>query len=207
MHLKRNYFSPKLSYRYVNTISRMDALLIGGIIAQMARRKKPVLEKVALPVGIFGLAVFMAGIIINKTQRFMELPAYYTAIDLFMGLILFLSVSDLIRFRKILRIKPLIFLGRYSYGLYVYHYILYILLRYKFGPWLTMHFPHITPGVAKLALGIATVFLSLIISFLSYHLFEVHFLRLKTYFRNTASRDLLSKDIADSGEQIVAQPS
>jgi len=175
-------FAPQ--YRYMNTFSRMDALLLGGIIAQLIRKNKKVLEKIIIPVGILGLSVFIIGLIIKRSLSFSELPFYYTAIDLFMCMILVMSVSNVKWIRNILRYTPLTFLGKYSYGLYVYHYIIYILLKYKLGNWLSLHLSYFSPVILMLILGIITVVSSLIVCVLSYHLFEVHFLKLKVYFRN-----------------------
>jgi len=164
------------------TISRMDALLIGGIIAQLIRNDLKLLEKIALPVGTIGLIIFILGVMVARSDSFMQLPGFYTAVDLFMGLVLLTSFSQIKRIRRILRNPILTFLGKYSYGLYVYHYIIYILMIYTIRHSSIFHFSSYLQRV--LIIGPITIGLTIIASLLSYHLFEVHFLKMKVYFQN-----------------------
>lgn len=177
------------TYRYMNTFSRMDALLIGGTIAQLLRNGKGILEKIAVPIGILGIVIFAMGVVISGSLNFMDLSMYYTGIDLFMGMILFLSVSNVKWIQKVLGIKPLIFLGKYSYGFYVYHYIIYITLKYKLGSLLSAHLSILSPTMLMVVLGLITVAISLFVSVVSYHWFERPFLKLKVYFRNNPKVD------------------
>ena len=180
--LPLSWFNFKPVYRYMATISRMDALLIGGIIAQLIRNDLKLLEKIALPVGTIGLIIFILGVMVARSDSFMQLPGFYTAVDLFMGLVLLTSFSQIKRIRRILRNPILTFLGKYSYGLYVYHYIIYILMIYTIRHSSIFHFSSYLQRV--LIIGPITIGLTIIASLLSYHLFEVHFLKMKVYFQN-----------------------
>ena len=72
-------------------------------------------------------------------------------------------------------------LGKYSYGIYVLHLILF---SYLFEPLRHLVSAHLTPdkGADIIITGVLIFFLSLIAAYLSYHLYEKHFLRLKRYF-------------------------
>jgi peptidoglycan/LPS O-acetylase OafA/YrhL len=164
----------------------MDALLIGGIIAQLIRNNVKILEKIAVPVGFTGIIVFIIGAITARSQSFMDLPGFYTAIDLFMGMLLLLSFSQILQIRKILRNSVLTFLGKYSYGLYVYHYIIYILMIYTIRHSSVFHFSSYLQRV--LIVGPVTIIFAIIASVLSYHLYEVHFLKLKVFFRSNIAK-------------------
>jgi peptidoglycan/LPS O-acetylase OafA/YrhL len=89
------------------------------------------------------------------------------------------------RFRSWLESAWLTHVGRYSYAMYVFHFsILALLVR------LVFHFYPAARGlpdyVAKPALAISGALISLGAAWISYELFERHFLRLKDHFRPVA---------------------
>jgi peptidoglycan/LPS O-acetylase OafA/YrhL len=73
------------------------------------------------------------------------------------------------------------FLGKYSYGIYIFHYSLHGALTRPIRLFLNDH------GHSKALSVIVTAavvgILSVLVAMLSYHLFEIHFLRLKMFFR------------------------
>lgn len=77
--------------------------------------------------------------------------------------------------------RPLRAVGKYSYGLYVYHLIIFTLLGWYIRSALQRH---VFSGKALplLATGFLVILLSWIVSVLSYQLYERHFLRLKRFF-------------------------
>ncbi len=170
----------EFTYRYLNTLSRMDDLLIGALIAQLIRSNPRLLERLAVPAGIICFAIFLGAIIIFRSMSFLHLTSVYTPIGLFMGSLLLLSLSSLQWFRKLMTARVLTFLGKYSYGLYVYHYIIYILLVYNVTGLVNRHFTGFF--MRMMVPGLITVFFAVVLSVLSYHLFEAHFLKLKKYF-------------------------
>jgi peptidoglycan/LPS O-acetylase OafA/YrhL len=80
---------------------------------------------------------------------------------------------------RVLGGTPLTFLGRYSYGIYMYH----VLLRPTCARVLPLAAGHGVsyPAACGLYMGISFA-ASLLIAWLSYHLYEAPFLRLKTRF-------------------------
>ena len=91
---------------------------------------------------------------------------------------LFLSLKN--KF-KLSESSPLNYLGKISYGLYVYHIIVINLLIQLFKKWSfdTSTWQH------SILFFILALTLSIIISIASYHWFEKPFLRLKKHFRTT----------------------
>jgi peptidoglycan/LPS O-acetylase OafA/YrhL len=75
-------------------------------------------------------------------------------------------------------LRPLRFLGKYSYGIYVFHHFLsWPAYQYHSIEWLTERLGHQTVAVlVNAALGII---LSVLCAWLSFHFFEKHFLRWK----------------------------
>ena len=72
-------------------------------------------------------------------------------------------------------------LGKYSYGIYVFHLILFFYLDKPLRSFIAAH---LTPdkGVEILLTGVLVFILSLIAAYLSYNLYEKPFLRLKRFF-------------------------
>lgn len=82
---------------------------------------------------------------------------------------------------------PLVFLGKISYGLYVFHW-----LMLDIASWIFNHFPgtasrdhHVVYGIGHLSLGLL---LSILVASLSYRYFETPFLNLKDRFSIIHSR-------------------
>jgi peptidoglycan/LPS O-acetylase OafA/YrhL len=100
------------------------------------------------------------------------------------------SKSSLIN--RSLTLRPLTFLGKYSYGLYVFHHFL-LWPSYHVGviPWLTEVFG--SQILAVLINGLASIVLSIAMAWLSFHFFEKHFLRWKDKFAPRSAATLQAK--------------
>jgi peptidoglycan/LPS O-acetylase OafA/YrhL len=82
---------------------------------------------------------------------------------------------------RFFRSRAMVFLGTYSYGLYVYHHFISYYLtsnrsELELAPWLGSHLAAVA---LQAALGVSA---SLAVAYLSYELFEKRFLRLKRLF-------------------------
>lgn len=88
--------------------------------------------------------------------------------------------------RKILEIRPLTFIGKISYGLYVYHY-LFIVYYFMFARELTSRLPFPVAIDWMIHLLIATT-LSIATASISWFLFEQPILRLKSRFSYRAAK-------------------
>jgi peptidoglycan/LPS O-acetylase OafA/YrhL len=82
--------------------------------------------------------------------------------------------------QRLFRHSFLRFLGKYSYGIYVFHYSINGFLEEPLRNFLNLHLHSKGLSVVLGALLVGGV--SVLVAMLSYHLFEVHFLRLKRYF-------------------------
>jgi peptidoglycan/LPS O-acetylase OafA/YrhL len=82
---------------------------------------------------------------------------------------------------RLFRSRAMVFLGTYSYGLYVYHHFISYYLtsnRTELGlaQWLGSH------GLAVALQATLGILISVVLAYLSYELFEKRFLRLKQRF-------------------------
>ncbi|GAA4173047.1 acyltransferase [Sphingobacterium ginsenosidimutans] len=86
--------------------------------------------------------------------------------------------------------KPMIYLGRISYGLYVFHISFYWLIYKTFATELTTLSQSLGLEEWRNTLGFVIAFIAtVLLSMLSYHFFEKPFLRLKKRFTLVPSRD------------------
>jgi len=183
---------------YVLMVTRMDALAVGGLLA-VAARDRLLLHRLAVwarPL-VAGSVVVLACLAVAMWDTPEFLSAYDARVQAFGYLPLAVLAGALVGYAAMRRKEPGVLagwmlwssmrmLGRYSYGLYVFH----VPLAKALGPVLvpdgtlpsTFGF-ELPAQIALIALLSAA---SLVPAILSYHLFEVHFLRLKRHFRGPA---------------------
>jgi peptidoglycan/LPS O-acetylase OafA/YrhL len=167
---------------------RMDTLCYGALVAVLSRDRRA-LERVRpwspWVVGFCaaGLAILFAlrgGL--DSGEPAVQLIAYTLTGPLFAGIIVWsLGAATPSAFVSAMETRWLMMLGKYSYGLYVYHYLLmpqYLRIFGRFYP--------LTRGEMTLpqtfAYEIFAGGCALAISIASYHLYEAQFLKIKKYF-------------------------
>lgn len=188
---------------YFFTLCRIDDLAIGAFIAAYARSQDG-LEKMRqyAPWVAFASACVLFAIAVNQHHFFQldrNVQRYaYTAFGLLYGcLIVFaLTAPPANLYRRAMEFAPLRSYGKYSYAIYIFHWGLYGLVFSRIVPldalteWL---------GSQNAALAIrfvAVAILSWGIGWISWNVYEKHFLKLKRMFRSTPKS--LSADDADS---------
>lgn len=180
-------------YHIINrsTVCRMDSLLFGAALALLLR--SPLHDAVLRS----SKAVFLAVVAVVASLNLARLivkghPSRLFAFDAsYLSLrysLMALGSAALIAWclqptsapRKFFESRSLRFFGKYSYGLYVLHFAALGFLIRTFRGWIL----HVTPS--KLAGVVGAGFLSFLVAvvaaYLSYHLYEKQFLRLKRYF-------------------------
>lgn len=190
----------------VLTPCRVDSLCAGGLLALVAHRDAGAgaerLVARARPAALWlgGLIVAVSawcaltdiGVITLHQVR----DSLYA---LFFGAVVLLSLqpgSSLMA--RAFRNSVLRFLGKYSYGLYVYH---AILLWYftethvegRFDAWLGNH------ALAMVAVAVTGTAISVAIAVISFHLFEKHLLSLKRFFETDMSEGRRGRPVAAAG--------
>jgi len=179
--------------RYVviasDTVCRADSLLAGGALALLLRSR---FHYRVLRAGTwifiaggtsYALMVFLVthDLILHGQTGFRVFLAFgFSAIALASaGAIALALRSHLVA--GICTLLPMRRLGKYSYGIYVSHLILFFYLD---EPLRGLISTHLTPnkGVGIVITGVLIFSISLIAAYLSYHLYEKRFLRLKRFF-------------------------
>jgi peptidoglycan/LPS O-acetylase OafA/YrhL len=168
---------------YVLGPARMDALAVGALLALLARNPGG-LERWRQPakwmMSIAGLAlliIFFWRKGLPATDRVVSTIGY-TLIAFFSGALLTLVVTSQ-RPGQLFSILPLRFLGHYSYGLYVFHHP--IIIGFATLGFVATDLPTFLGSRAPgfMAFVLVTGGLSMLAAMLSWHLYEVRFLRLK----------------------------
>jgi peptidoglycan/LPS O-acetylase OafA/YrhL len=166
------------------TTSRVDGLLVGVILAILLRRGQIPLRWIFLCMGAgAGIIGFIA--VFHHTEligTYFYMPTIgITGFSLLSGGLLALSQHRIGWLRHILDARWLGTVGKYSYGMYIYHIPVYEIcdhyLATRFGVALPMPL-----GWALLYVGFL-IAMTFLVAKISYDLFESRILALKTHFR------------------------
>jgi peptidoglycan/LPS O-acetylase OafA/YrhL len=168
---------------YVLTSSYLDALCLGAVLALLVRRPEGV-RNLARPAwmagsvsGILILAIIVVRHTLDPLDPVMQTLGY-SLLAVFFGALLILSLTSPLQ--RVLNLGILRWFGKYSYGIYVWHPILFVLVF------------HTDPARAirggsgtvemLVSLGLALM-VTLAATLLSWHFWESQFLKLKRHFR------------------------
>ena len=170
------------------TPCRLDALCIGGFLAiavrtwslpRVAAAARPYLF--VFPLAVLALSAWHA--LTHGAFRDVVLPVRGTLVALTFGAVIIASVvaSPSSPLGVVFHARWLRFLGKYSYGLYVFHGIIaFFLQEHALIDWMTARLgSHTAAMIVQAVLG---ALVSLGVAIASYELFEKHFLRLKGRF-------------------------
>jgi peptidoglycan/LPS O-acetylase OafA/YrhL len=174
------------THNYRQTPMCMDALAVGSLLAYLKLNKRELLDRVLklrwLPVaalgGYFLIVLMAAGLpYLNHT-----LPRLLIAVFSFylIGHAIYFMKG---RIGRLLDHPVIQYLGKISYGLYLYHMIVSSVLQEPFSEWMIQLKPSIpgwlyyNPYLVSFPLYLG---LTVIVATLSYHLIEKRFLELKS---------------------------
>jgi peptidoglycan/LPS O-acetylase OafA/YrhL len=174
---------------YVLTPFRLDGLALGAFLAVTARqpggleRLARALPRAVVVVGGLLAVTFVWTRLVSRQELGLVLPIRAALILMLLACLLVSAIiaPERSAISRFFRSRSMIFLGTYSYGLYVYHhFISYYLITNRtdleLARWLGSH----EAAVAlQTTLGASA---SLALAYVSYELFEKRFLRLKRLF-------------------------
>jgi peptidoglycan/LPS O-acetylase OafA/YrhL len=171
---------------YSLTPCRLDAFSFGAMIAILMRHRDPVSLAPYAHFGMVAAALGMATIFwrgdgdTSYAGRRMALYGY-PLIELFFACLLVVAVVGS-RASSWFSVLPLRFLGKYSYAIYLFHYPLLTVGL----PYVVDYLPeraHSSPrAVAAVILFAVDLAVASALAFVSWHLYEKHFLKLKKHF-------------------------
>jgi peptidoglycan/LPS O-acetylase OafA/YrhL len=196
----------------VLTPFKLDGLALGACLAVMVRQPGGLNRLVrALP----GIAVVAGGLVVVTfiwtvlvSRHGLELVGSIRA-GLFQVLLACLMVWALIApqrsvISRVFRSRIMVFLGTYSYGLYVYHHFISYYLttnrtELELANWIGSH------GLAVMLQATLGIILSVVLAYLSYELFEKQFLKLKRRFETDSRTEIrpLTKHHISLGTDVI----
>ncbi len=166
------------------TSSRVDGLLIGVMLAILLRRGQIPLRWVIVMLAVGGSVIGYIALF-HRTEL---IATYYymptigiTGFSLLSGGLLALSQHPIAWLHRVLTARWLRTVGKYSYGMYIYHVPIYAIMEHLLATHLGIQMPlplHL--GLPYVGLLIAITFL---VSKISYDYFESRILALKIYFK------------------------
>lgn len=174
-----------LAYYNLFTFTRVDGLCIGSALALLLRNNAAFLKSFILFIVLFVAGVNFGFYFINRQYNF-SLPylafAGYTTFAVLFGILVHEAVtgkSPVIQF--LFNNRPLKFFGKISYGLYVWHWPIYILLFNDTRVFFIKRFST-SSTIADVSSGVFVTALAVVISVISYRYFERPFLKLKARY-------------------------
>ena len=170
---------------YAPTFSCADNLLFGCALSAMlrtsARQRVLRLAPRALAACLAALAVtFVLNHGLDWTQSFFMPTFGFSLLGLTSASLIATTLNAGSNAQRIFSLPLFRFFGRYSYGLYVFH---YSIEGYLTAPLRAVTHNHVhSKALAVLLPAVVIAALSVIVAMLSYHLYESQFLSLKRYF-------------------------
>jgi len=175
-----------LNYTSFYTFTRIDGICIGSMLALLHRFKYDFLSR-HMPFIVTGLAALnLFFFLLNRSNNFsFPFLAFigYTTFAVIFGLLVHESiVNKSSQLQKFLCFRPLRFLGKISYGFYIFHWPVYVISGTYLANYFSTDF-HFSLAKSRIAASIVATLTAFIISIISYYLFEIKMLKLKERFR------------------------
>jgi peptidoglycan/LPS O-acetylase OafA/YrhL len=164
------------------TFTRIDGICIGCMVALIQKFNRQFLSQTT-----FWIVISFAGInfmfdFINRLYNFSfpYLPLVgYTTFAMMFGLLVHEATRGNRNFIVVIFDNPILkFFGKISFGLYIFHWPLYLLWKSSIIEWWQGYSENYASFVSSLVPTVAAILLSVV----SYHYFESPFLRLKKRF-------------------------
>ncbi|OSZ77333.1 hypothetical protein CAP36_13075 [Chitinophagaceae bacterium IBVUCB2] len=174
-----------LAYSSLYTFTRIDGLCIGSMLALLMRTYPNFLKKYTTLIVLLMAAINFGFYFINNQQS-VTLPYLafvgYTTFAVLFGILVYEAVTGESRMIQVLFNNAILkFFGKISYGLYVYHWPVYILLFPYFRD-IIFNNINLSYRIAEISGGIIVTTAAVLLSLFSYHYFEKPFLRLKNKY-------------------------
>lgn len=172
-----------LAYFNLYTFSRIDGICIGCMIALLHRIDPAFFKKYTTWIVLFFAALNFAFFFVNRkySHSFPYLAlAGYTTFAMMFGLLVNEAVTGGTKLiNRIFSFSLLRFFGKISYGFYMFHWPVYLLI----SPWLYKVCSKLLSGhPLNFSVSVLATMIAIVISWLSYRYYERYFLKLKGKF-------------------------
>ncbi|MCG9911814.1 MAG: acyltransferase [Flavobacteriales bacterium] len=163
---------------YFHTLGNINLLMAGCIGAILFAKNENLIGRYKL----FPVVSILAAVIVYFATEFA--PVYYLSVTLLPFLYLYVIIY-LVKHDGETSGINFSFLGKYTYGMYLYHPTLLIFIRIGFD---IMHIPYQETAINNAIVSTIALFVTIGVSILSYNYFETFFLKLKDRFAFVKTR-------------------
>ena len=174
-----------LNYFGLYTYTRIDGICIGSMLAILQFMRSPFIKKYFTGLVLLLAAMNFVFYFINKefnfTYPYLAIVGYTTFAMLFAIVVHEVIQGDNKFFNFILTIKPLKFFGRISYGLYIFHWPVYLIL-YEWVDKNVRPLARLSENNLAIVVSILLTSIGVLISIFSFYTFERYFLKKKKAF-------------------------
>ena len=172
-----------LAYFNLYTFTRIDGICIGCMIALLQRINKNFLSRYTTIIVLFFAGINFAFFFINRSSQFtfpyLALVGYTTFAMMF-GLLVNEAVTRETKlFNLLFNIRILKFFGKISYGFYILHWPVFILLSPFLSTWVSKF---LNGSQLQFTVSLLATIAAVALSWLSYQYYEKYFLKLKDKF-------------------------
>jgi peptidoglycan/LPS O-acetylase OafA/YrhL len=171
------------NYTTFYLFTRFDGICIGSLVALLVTIRKDFLSRHTAVI-VTGLALLnFIFYFLNKNGQlpYWSFLGYTTFASMFGFLVYELCYGETGWLKNIFSISPLRFLGKISYGIYMFHWPIHFLLRKNITGFYIELFRWSGSYTAILT-GLTTTLIAILLSWFSYKFFESRFLKLKEKF-------------------------
>ena len=173
-----------LPYETMYKFTRIDSLCAGSILAAVRFKAG---YRIRFPDKLMGVLLAISILLVLPAIKLIfnaRLPyfvcCFYPLIGLFWVSIVNSSLQEKSFLFKIFNNTILRFFGKISYGLYIFHWPVYMLFESKTPSWSNLY--GLSSFTASLLAAFVSTALSVILALISYYCIEIHFLKLKRFF-------------------------
>ncbi len=180
-----NYYRTEAWYIHLKSfiaMTKFESMAIGGIGAYFLQQKKEAIPGLVYHSLTFNVSILLIPILIYVTPNFLQDGIHIVYSLIF--LVIILNVASTKKLWLNLENKTLDFLGRISYGLYMYHLMLIPIVVVFLGKFKT----DLSDLWFNVLLYLLTLGSTILIASLSYLYFESFFIRLKSKFSPVHSK-------------------
>ncbi len=173
------------AYERAFLFTRLDGILIGSMLAAIYKISTQLLRKYFT---FFLLALTAVNYLfyLYKQHQSPDFPVWaiagFTTFSFIFAIVVYEAIMKENRVVNYILTNPVLrFLGKYSYGFYIFHWPVFLLVKPHTDKLLEDYinsYGYLTMVLSSLVATLA----GLLVSVASYHLFEKHFLKLKKYF-------------------------
>ena len=171
------------AWEYAFLPSRMDALAVGGLIAILMRgRGKSITEKWALPVFLTSSLCVIGICVARRTADHADGligTAGFTFIAIAYGALLILAICSGSVLERIFSLPLLRLFGKYSYGIYLFHFPLSEFLSPRREAFISTTHSFV---IGSITFVVFCLLVNLLVAALSFHLIESPIIGLKKFF-------------------------